>query len=333
MPFSGLHARGTLRCVKEWAGLVALCALALAAFSAATVGAATKQATTYHDHDPVFSPGGLAIAFVRRASTGTSQVYVMRRDGRDVHAVTPAQPVQSGVTWAPDGTSLAYTSNGDIWRVDLATKTPLNLTHDPTHESWQPDWSPDGAWIVYDRFEQCYRCTVVHFVSADGTQTRDNFPSGNMLARRPTYSPNGEEIALSFSTDTVVALDGTVIAKSNGADYASWSPDGTSLIYTGAGLNTFDVRAQRSRLLTTKVKAYPVWSRDGSRIAGTGFRGALAIVDRNGKPVATIRSADTLNDGPTWGADGRVAYVHAGQCGIDVAHGDGTHVHRLTKTC
>ena len=310
--------------------LSTLAALLVAAVPVIASDASTTQPA--HDRDPVFSPGGQAIAFIRWLGDGTGRVMLVHRDGRGLRAVTPAQPQPTGITWSPDGKSLAYTSGGDIWRVDLATGTPVNLTNDPTHESWQPDWSPAGTWIAYDRFEQCFRCTTVYLVSPDGTQTR-KLDAGNQIARRPKFSPNGEELALTFSPNTVIGLDNTVIAKSNGLSYASWSPDGTSLLFANGGLGIYDVRTPRSRPVSRAIKAYPMWSRSGRWIAGTGSRGALAIVTPTGKAVATIKTAATLNNGPSWGADDRVAFVHQGLCGIDVAHGDGTHVHRLTRTC
>ena len=68
-------------------------------------------------------------------------------------------------------------------------------------------------------------------------------------------------------------------------------------------------------------------------IAGSAPRGQLVLVRPNGRLVASVAAADLRHDRPMWGAGARVAFVHAGHCGIDVAHSDGTHVHRLTRVC
>jgi Tol biopolymer transport system component len=310
-----------------------LALLVLALLLALAGAAAAAQTPQAHDRDPVFSPGGLAIAFVRWDGTGTGRVMVMRRDGRDLHAVTPSQPQQSGLTWSPDGRSLAYTSGNDIWRVDLATERPLDLTHD-AYDDWQPDWSPDGKQIVYDRFQTCFRCTALHVISAvDGSGDRDISPAGD-YARRPQWSPDGTKIVLSLSGRLVVDPDGKTVVAGHGGSYASWSADGRQIVYIGDGVTLYDLATGATREISTKLHAYPMLSRDGATVGGTGFRGALTLLRvADGRVVATIEAADTLDDAPTWGADQRVAFVHAGLCGIDVVWGDGTHVHRLTRVC
>lgn len=287
-----------------------------------------------HDGDPVFSPGGKAIAFVRWDGTGAGRVMVMRRDGRGLHAVTPSQPKPAGLAWSPDGRSLAYTSGRDIWRVDLGTSTPVNLTNSTTTDAWQPSWSPDGTRIAYDAFEFCFRCTALHVMNADGSDNRTVTDPRGSQARRPTWAPDGTTIALSLSAYLVVKPDGTPVAKGGGA-YVSWFPDGKQLALIGVGgLRVHDLATGSDNALTAALKEYPMPSRDGSLVAGTGFRGALTIVrSGDGSVVRTIKAADMLNDAPSWGADDRIAFVHTGRCGIDIAQANGTNVHRLTRVC
>jgi dipeptidyl aminopeptidase/acylaminoacyl peptidase len=324
---SGSRSSAIFAGVVRTVVLVGLAMLLLG--GAAADGAA---ATVPTDRDPVFSPGGKAIAFVRWAGDGSGRVMLMRRDGRDLHALTPPGPEPYGLTWSPDGKAIAYTADGDIWRVDLATGVPVNLTNDPTHLSSMPAWSPDGSWIAYDRFEGCWRCTAVHLVSPDGTRTAPG-SLGYPLARRPTWSPDASELAFSNAPQTVVRLDGTTVATTTVGAYVSFSPDGAQIVYTGNGLHILDLATGANRVVSNAIREFPQWSRDGQTIAGTGFRGRLVLVRPDGRLVATIKGAQTLNDAASWGADGRVAFVHAGRCGIDIAHADGTHIHRLTNVC
>ena len=139
------------------------------------------------------------------------------------------------LAWSPDGTSLAYDTDTSIWRVDLATATPVRLTtDDPTQdvESWQPSWSPDGATIAYSRFQTCFRCTAIWLMNSDGTSPRQIYDDGNFQARRPMFSPDGTRLALSLANDLVIDLDGNSIVAGGGA-YTIWSPHGTYVAYTG----------------------------------------------------------------------------------------------------
>jgi Tol biopolymer transport system component len=324
---SGLRSSAIFAAVVRAVVLVGLAVLLL---GGAAAGRSAAVATT--DRDPVFSSGGKAIAFVRWAGDGGGRVMLMRRDGRDLRAVTASGPQPYGLTWSPDGKALAYTADGDIWRVDLATGVPVNLTNDPTHLSSMPAWSPDGSWIAYIRYESCWRCSVLHLVSPDRTKTAV-VPLGDQTARRPTWSPDSSELALSRNVQSVVKLDGTSVASTNDGTYPSFSPDGSKLVYTGHGLHILDLASGADRVVTQAIKGFPKWSRDGQTIAGTGFKGRLVLVRPDGRLVATIKTAQTLNDAASWGADGRVAFVHTGRCGIDIADADGTHIHRLTNVC
>jgi TolB protein len=59
----------------------------------------------------------------------------------------------SGATWSPDGTKIAFTSNrtGDfeIFVMNADGTNPLNLSNDPGRSNFGPAWSPDGSRIAF----------------------------------------------------------------------------------------------------------------------------------------------------------------------------------------
>src|SRR5262249_18770180 len=144
---------------------------------------------------------------------------------------------------------------------------------------------------------------------------------------------DGSELAFSNAPQTVVRLDGATVATTTGSAYVSFSPDGARIVYTGNGLHILDLATAANRVVSKAITEFPKRSRHGQTIAGTGFRGRLVLLRPDGRPVATIKNAQTLNDAASWGADGRVAFVHTGRCGIDIVHADGTHIRRLTTVC
>jgi dipeptidyl aminopeptidase/acylaminoacyl peptidase len=81
---------------------------------------------------------------------------------------------------------IAYSSGGDIFTMDLASRSVQQLTQDGT--STYPRWSPDGETIAYVSDGD------IHLMDADGSNQRNltNHPSYDFL---PVWSPDGKQIA------------------------------------------------------------------------------------------------------------------------------------------
>jgi TolB protein len=253
-----------------------------------------------------------------RLEGADGRIMLVRRDGRGLRGVSPRQPLPYGLTSSPDGRSLAYASGGDIWRVDVSSGHPVNLTNEQLKHDSQPAWSPDGRWIAFSRFAGCFRCTRLSLVSPDGVDRRD-VDVGALQARRPEWSPDGTLLALSLSDALVIRPDGTrVISYTGGGAYVTWSPNGGTLTFADHALWVMPLATRAVRLVTRAITALPAWSRGGAVIAGSGPRGQLVLVRPDGHLVASLGAADMRHDRPSWGAGARVAFVHAGTCGIDI---------------
>jgi Tol biopolymer transport system component len=292
---------------------------------------AAGAASSVSDLDPVFSPDGTTIAFVR--SYGTHQsLMLIDADGRHLRTLAPNVFAQH-IGWSPDGRSLVYDVYPDIWRIDLADPTPYRLTDEPTDEasiaeSLQPAWSPDGAQIAYARFERCFRCTGVWVMNADGSNKHEVIQDG----RRPQWSPDGTRLALSLGRVLVTDLQGTPLVQKDG-NYAAWSPHGAYVAYTGAGLYLHNMQVGSARRLSPYVGAKPAWAPDGTVLAGGSGKHVVLLRSRSGRIFARFRNSNIEGGSPTWSPRGVVAYVEQHNCGIDVAREDGTHVRRLTRAC
>src|SRR3954453_1366820 len=110
------------------------------------------------DTDPVWSPDGTRIAFVR-AGEGHTNIWVMNADGSGQVNLTPG-PFGTGTsqcpdsnggygvspTWSPDGTQIAYASNGDIMvmNADGSDKRSLTCTSGAVSAESQPSWGANG---------------------------------------------------------------------------------------------------------------------------------------------------------------------------------------------
>ena len=109
--------------------------------------------------DPDWSPDGSRIAF-SAIEGGNQDIYLIDIDGTNLVRVTIPAEIDQAPAWSPDGTKIVFSSarDGDqikdLFIIDLSQGTeaegniPKQLTFADTLDI-DPDWSPDGQYIVY----------------------------------------------------------------------------------------------------------------------------------------------------------------------------------------
>ncbi len=101
------------------------------------------------DFDPVWSPDGTHIAFASNRENGEEGgqfIYVMLADGSEVVQVSHNNESKYP-DWSPLGNQIVYSSQGEIYLVNIFAGTEANLTNSPEWDE-QPKFSPDGQRIV-----------------------------------------------------------------------------------------------------------------------------------------------------------------------------------------
>jgi dipeptidyl aminopeptidase/acylaminoacyl peptidase len=225
----------------------------------------TNNAAT--DDQPAWSPDRSHIAFVSDRD-GSPEIYIMNADGSNVVRRTFSQVPSQNPAWSPDGTRIAYSTDGanggdTIWVVGAESGSPSPLL--PLLERFggygDPSWSPDGTKLVLVNLTESNQ-DAVYTVNSDGT----NFTQLGMLdttnflaiyfARYPTWSPDGMNIAVSYtqhrndvyyqnSKICVMKPDGsgliTIIANGDPDARTSWSTDGTRILYTSLSGSREDI--------------------------------------------------------------------------------------------
>ena len=165
-------------------------------------------------------------------------------------------------TWSPDGGYIAYPGRqrdgmaaADIYRIDVTTGESVNLTESPTQD-YQPDWSPDGASIVFvsDRDEP--GVDALWLMAADGSDAQRLTDAGPLTDVLPAWSPDGGEIAF-FRRGT--DPDRTQV---NGLWAIAPGGSGERLIAESTDLSTLEAVDRRWPPLES-----PAWSQDGEWLA------------------------------------------------------------------
>ena len=223
------------------------------------------------------------IAFVRKGTRSTSEIWVMDYDGFNQHPITSYRSISTTPRWSPDNTKLAFTSyatgNPEIFLFSFETNRRVSF---PTYKGLNttPAWSPDG--------------TKIAFCSSMGGDPEIYVSNANGYnLQRLTHSP-GVDVSPVWNPKTGNDI-GFVSDRSGSAQIYIMAADGTNL-----------------RRLTTLGgdASSPSWSPNGLfmafhwRVSETGTYDVYVIEIATGRIIQLTHDAGR-NEHPTWSPDGR----------------------------
>ena len=253
----------------------------------------------------------------------------------------------SSVAWAPDSKSVVYSMGGALWMQNTDSQTADQLTAGPGYD-YQPDWSFDGRWIVYAKYNQdAIQLWTLDLASKKAQPlTQDRF-----VNLEPRFSPDGKRIAFVSTSfhgrfhifigrfEEGVLRDVQRVTGENRSPlpryYYSpfdheispvWSRDGSELVFvsnrghiygTGGFWRTKAEHGAEARELhyeETAWKARPDFSPDGKRIVYASYLGRawhqLWVMPAQGGDPFPLSYGDFDNINPRWSPDGqKIAFI------------------------
>jgi len=241
-----------------------------------------------------WSPGSDRLLFaIAIAPSATPNIWTLRADGGDLHALGDPGVYADEPTWSPDGRQIMYHGGGEgpdngvyVMRADGTGSKRILTAAGSGFAFNMSTWRPQGDLIAfYAGADGAHDVYVIH---PDGTGQRNI--SADHLNGRPTdeywpaWSPDGTRLAFTQNVvrdQTQPFYDVVVVVDPDGSNAVTLDP-----------VRAFSLRPE-SRLDRSK----PIWSPDGKAIAGYLFnetRGDYAIITfdvRDGRVLSQVDSA------------------------------------------
>jgi dipeptidyl aminopeptidase/acylaminoacyl peptidase len=223
-------------------------------------------------------------------TSGALQLKWYDRDGRTVGLLGPLEPYVS-FRLSPDGSSVAFVSGADVWRMDVRRAVATRLTY----SSLVPGrvvWSPDGHRLVFARGGP----PNLFALNADGTGPEERLISTHDGLDALDWSPDGRYVLFSAnSNDLPLTTRADLWALPMFGDRkafpiattpfvearAQFSPDGKWLVYAGNESGQYEIYVRPFPQAGAKVRIsshggdYPKWTQNGREILFLGADGQL----------------------------------------------------------
>jgi Tol biopolymer transport system component len=258
------------------------------------------------DRDPLWSPDGRFILF-QSERTGEAEIYRMTAEGSEITNLSRDPQYDADARWSPDGSRVLFwratpeykMRDGQRLLSDFKNAELVIAQADGSGQrvltagASEANWSPDGAWIVFQRTEKKKRVTWL--IRPDGSEEH-RLGEGHILA----WTPDSKAL-VAWPFGSLVNVAGA------GRDENSQ----TQKLLEGYGAGSWSFALDPSLL----------WDPSHARIAlavgrlrGTQDRNGIVILDRQGAVLADLRENGNQYEycgQLSWSPDGeRIAFSY-----------------------
>jgi Tol biopolymer transport system component/DNA-binding winged helix-turn-helix (wHTH) protein len=247
------------------------------------------------DSDPVFSPDGKTVAFLRD-SLDTQEIYLVSSEGGTPRQVTFDNRMIEGISWNSDGRDIIFSSNRggtpSLWRIPASGGNAERLPAGSGGRAVRPTVARKGNRMAYTNLTYSSDIWRAELSVAGAKPTAPaKFITSTELEEGPQYSPDGKHI---------------VFQSTRTGNYEIWrcDPDGSNLVQ----LTHF----------AGPLTGTPRWSPDSRQITfdtrPAGHSHVFVINAEGGQP-RQLTFGESENGTASWSADGKFIYFASSQGG------------------
>jgi Tol biopolymer transport system component len=259
------------------------------------------------DYEAAWSPNGRRIVLISNRHGGM-KVHILDTNnetggvghGSDMRQITAGPDEDDSPAWSFDGQKIAFVSVHEgashifVMNPDGTGIRQLTIG---AGQNIHPMWSPDSSRILFN---------TTHFAEAE--QPRDKTDTKRVIGEKTD----------DYMDLAIVRPDGTDLQRithGGGYTYASFSPDGNSILHrrqrgevSQIFLMDADGSSDHNLSGTEAVDGWPAWSHDGRRIVFSrhgenGFQ--IFVMNRDGSGVRQLTDAAGEFTNPRWSPDGK----------------------------
>ena len=153
-------------------------------------GAPTRWTTEWDNAAPIWDPTGRQIVFTSPRQSAFDLYRQAVDGGAAAERIVTSEFAKIPTSWSPDGTTIAYQEQGDIFTVRLAPAAKATPFVNSRARERDAAFSPSGAWLAYVSDESGQDEVYVRRFPDAGARRQISVDGGS----NPVWNPDGTEI-------------------------------------------------------------------------------------------------------------------------------------------